>query len=104
MKLALAMCLLASTALADDGLNRQQLKAGMDKVKEEVAGCGRAYSKVKGTVKVRIEVAPDGHVEKAKFYVSPDRALGACIVAVIKNKATFDASKAGAHFDYPYVF
>ena len=115
MKLALALsCLFASAAFADDelaptpvpagSLGRKELQEGMAKVKDEVAGCGRTYSRVKGVVKVKIEVAPDGHVAKAALRASPDRALGACVVSVIQRKASFATSPNGANFSYPYVF
>jgi len=104
MKLTLALVLVASTAFADTELGRAEIKAGMDKVKADVDACGQAYTKVKGIVKVRVVVAPDGHVEKASFYVSPDRALGACVASAIQHKASFATSAHGATFEYPYVF
>lgn len=103
MKHALILALFTATAFAGDGLNEEQLKAGMAKVKDDVAACGRTYSQVKGIIKVAIEVAPSGQVSHVKL-LAGDHPLGACIVNAIKSKATFAASQAGASFHYPYAF
>jgi hypothetical protein len=113
LKLALALSLLGSTiALADDfkptpvpdgGLDRQAISDGMRKVSADVLECGKPRKDVKGVVKVSIEVAPSGAIVRSSIKVTPDPALGDCVLAAVR-KATFATSKLGGSFSYPYVF
>jgi TonB family protein len=56
-----------------------------------------------GTVKIAVEVAPEGNVKSAEVTESPDTALGACVATALK-KAQFGKSVNGGSFTYPFVF
>lgn len=99
----LAACLLCGTAFAElEALDRAAIAAGMNAVKPEVSKCGDTH-KTKGTVKVSVQVNPDGSIGEAKLKESPEPALGACVLSAVR-KATFAKSRKGGSFSYPFVF
>jgi molybdenum cofactor biosynthesis protein B len=85
-----------------DTLDRAMVTSGIGKMKPVVIGCGEKAG-VKGTVKLAIEVAADGHVADINVASTPDDALGACVAAAIR-KATFAKTQNGASFSYPFAF
>lgn len=85
-----------------ESLDRAAISSGIAQVKPQIAACGSA-SKAKGSVKVKIEVAPAGTVSSATITTSPDQTLGDCVAAAIK-KATFKKTQKGGTFSYPFVF
>lgn len=83
-------------------LDKGAVRAGVDTMKPVVIGCGEKFAS-KGTVRVSMEVAPDGHVTSASVDDSPDAQLGACVATALR-KAHFAKSQNGASFVYPFVF
>jgi hypothetical protein len=75
---------------------------GIRSVKGQVSGCG-SRARVKGTVKLRLSVLPDGRVASATIATTPDQALGACLVAALRS-AVFPESDLGGSFTYPFEF
>ena len=86
-----------------DNLDRAAISAGISSVKPKVVECGKASPDVKGKVRVKVLVGPAGTVISASIIESPDESLGQCVATVIKT-ATFDATKNGGAFSYPFVF
>ncbi len=85
-----------------DTLDRAAISDGVAKVKQQVIACGDT-SKARGTVKVKVEVAPSGVVAAASVIATPDPVLGDCVVAVMRQ-ATFRKTTKGGTFSYPFVF
>jgi molybdenum cofactor biosynthesis protein B len=83
-------------------LDRAMVRSGVEKVKPAVVQCGEKAA-AKGTVKIAVEVAPEGNVKSAEVTESPDTALGACVATALK-KAQFGKSVNGGSFTYPFVF
>ncbi len=85
-----------------DSLDKAMVKAGIENVKPVVIACGEK-TPAKGTVKIAMVVAGDGHVTSASAEEAPDPALGACVAAALR-KAKFAQTTNGASFTYPFVF
>ena len=83
-------------------LNRAMVTSGIAKVKPVVIVCGEQAG-AKGSVKLAIEVAADGHVTKVSVTTTPDDQLGACVAGAIR-KTTFAPTQNGATFTYPFTF
>jgi molybdenum cofactor biosynthesis protein B len=83
-------------------ITRPMVVAGVQKVKPVVIACGEKNS-AKGTVKLAITVAGDGHVQDVAVRETPDPALGDCVAAAIR-KTTFGKSVNGGSFTYPFAF
>ena len=83
-------------------LDKAAVQAGIAKVKGKVKVCGDQAG-VTGRVTVKFKVNGDGRVESAIATQSPDPALGACVVSVLKT-ATFAKSQRGISVSYPFVF
>jgi TonB family protein len=83
-------------------LDRAMVRSAVEKVKPAVVQCGEKAG-VKGTVKIAVEVAPEGKVTSADVTESPDTALGSCVATALK-KAQFGKSVNGGSFTYPFVF
>ena len=83
-------------------LDRQMISAGVAAVKDRVVACGTGSS-IKGVVKIRVEVAPDGHVVHTTVERTPDAKLGECVAAALEQ-STFAATQTGGTFSYPFVF
>jgi hypothetical protein len=84
------------------GLDRAAVRAGVDKVKAVVIGCGEK-TKVKGTVKLSVSVGSDGRVEDVTVKETPDPTLGDCVAGAVR-RATFAKTPGGGSFTYPFVF
>lgn len=84
-------------------LDRAAVRTGIEKVKPAVVACGEKSGGVKGTVKIAVEVAPEGNVTSTEVTDSPDTALGACVANAMK-KAQFGKSVNGGSFTYPFLF
>jgi len=85
-----------------DSLDRAMISDGLAKVRDMVMACGEKSS-AKGTVKVRVEVSPDGGVGSVTVVETPDERLGDCVADRVK-KATFPRTQTGGSFRYPYTF
>lgn len=86
------------------GLDRSMISAGVAKAKARIAACGTgANAGAKGTVKIKVEVAPVGTVTTASVQSAPSDALGACVAGVLKG-TTFAKTAQGGSFSYPFVF
>jgi hypothetical protein len=86
-----------------DTLDRHMISAGIDTVRARVAACGQHAT---GLVKVRIRVAPSGHVADVVIVEPRDPsavALTRCVASVLQQ-ATFDPTHHGGSFSYPFVF
>ncbi len=83
-------------------LDKTMVRAGVNVVKPKVQKCGEKIA-VKGTVKIAMEVSPDGAVTGASVADAPDAALGECVAAAMKL-AKFGKSVNGGSFTYPFVF
>ncbi|MBK9035794.1 MAG: serine/threonine protein kinase [Myxococcales bacterium] len=86
----------------DESLTREQILAGVGKIKGAAAACG-AKSSAKGTVKLSVKVDGSGRVADVAVKQSPDPTLGACAAAAMK-RATFAKTQLGGTFAYPFVF
>jgi hypothetical protein len=91
-----------STPALPDTLDRRAIMAGIAAVRAQVLACGQ-HSTAKRTVKVRLRVAPSGHVESTFVEQTPEPALGFCVASAIKQ-ATFEPTHHGGSFSYPFVF
>lgn len=103
----LALFAMISTAAADEqakpaGLDRANISKAMSAVKPHVIECGKT-DPAKGSVKVSVQVAPDGSVKSVEIKATPSEALGACVKKAVKA-AHFDATVNGGSFTYPFVF
>lgn len=85
-----------------DTLDRAAISEGMAKLKPQIMACGNV-SKAKGSVKIKVEVAPSGAVSATTIVATPEQALGECVAGVIK-KGTFRKTAKGGTFTYPFVF
>jgi hypothetical protein len=94
----------SSDAAASAVLDRAAISDGIAKVKGKISACGTgANAKVKGTVKIKVTVAPTGVVTTAEVASTPAAPLGACVAGVLKG-ATFAKTAQGGSFSYPFVF
>lgn len=92
----------AAASAADAGsLDRAAITAGVAQVKAQVLACARP--RVKGTVRISVQVAPAGTVASAKVVSAPDADLGKCVAGAFA-KATFAKTVNGGSFSYPFVF
>lgn len=87
----------------DDNLDRAKISEGVAKAKAAITACGSVAPDAKGAVKVKVVVLPSGAVSSAEITATPDKALGDCVAAALK-KATFQATRDGGSFSYPFVF
>ena len=85
-----------------DDLDKTLVRAGVEKVKPVVIACGEKHA-AKGTVKIALDVDPDGHVKDASVSESPDPALGDCVAGALR-KAKFAKTVNGGSFTYPFAF
>jgi len=85
-----------------EGLDRQNISAGISAVRARVAACA-TQSSAKGKVKVRVHVGAAGRVDSVSVETTPDPALGACVAWAIQ-KATFEPTQHGGSFFYPFIF
>jgi hypothetical protein len=85
-----------------DEITRPMVLAGVQKAKPVVIACGEKNT-AKGTVKLAITVAGDGHVQDVSVKETPDPALGDCVAAALR-KTTFGKSVNGGSFTYPFAF
>ncbi|HTR49756.1 MAG TPA: molybdopterin-binding protein [Kofleriaceae bacterium] len=85
-----------------EAIDRGMVLTALAEVKPLVSQCGDRAG-VKGTVKIHVEVAPDGAVSDVTVREAPDEALGTCIAAAAR-KAHFAQTRVGGSFTYPYVF
>ena len=85
-------------------LDKVAVRTAVDTMKPVVQTCGeRFHAKGRGVVKIRLEVAPDGHVTSSSVEESPDTGLGACVAEALR-RVHFPSSRDGASFSYPYTF
>jgi len=61
------------------------------------------FKEAKGTVKLSVNVSPDGNVTEASVVTSPDDGLGSCVAEAMR-KAKFVKTTNGGTFTYPFVF
>jgi hypothetical protein len=92
----------SSASLLPDILDRQAITKGMASVKSRVAACATP-STPKGKVKLRIRVAPSGHIAEVIIETTPDLTLGRCVMGAVQQ-ATFPRTHHGGAFSYPFVF
>jgi len=85
-----------------NAIDRVMISAGIARVKSLVGSC-RDKSLAEGIVKVHVKVDPNGKVTNVHVEDSPDPYLGACVAAAVQ-RATFDQTKNGGSFSYPFVF
>jgi hypothetical protein len=83
-------------------LDRAAISKAIASVRPLVEACAD-HSPAKGTVKVRVRVKPHGDVESVAIAATPDAALGAC-VAEVMERVTFERTRMGGSFSYPFVF
>jgi hypothetical protein len=89
------------TATVPASLDRPAITAGIATVKGRITLCGDVN--VNCTVKVRVRVAPAGHVTSVTVDETPEARLGSCVAAAVQH-ATFDKTQRGGSFSYPFVF
>lgn len=85
-----------------ESLDKTMVRAGVERVKPRVVACGEK-SGAKGTVKIAMQVSPDGAVTGASVADAPEAALGECVLAAMKS-AKFGKTVNGASFTYPFAF
>ena len=83
-------------------LDKTMIRTGTAKVKAAIIECG-VKANAKGTVKVSVNVGPDGRVGSASVVSSPDPELGDCVAGAIR-KANYGRTVNGGTFTYPFVF
>jgi TonB family protein len=86
-----------------ESLDKTMVRAGVERVKPRVVACGEKSGGAKGTVKIALQVSPDGAVTGASVADAPDAALGECVLAAMKS-AKFGKTVNGASFTYPFAF
>lgn len=86
-----------------ENLDRKAITDAMAKIKPAVVACGDQHKDAKGNVKVQVKVKPDGTVESADIKAAPKPELGTCVANAIR-KATFQPTKNGGAFSYPFKF
>ena len=90
---------LATVAQTD--LGRASISSGMAKVKDRVLACN-AGGTFGGQLKASVKVAPDGTVSDVT--ITPgDASIGPCVAGVLRT-ATFEETRSGGSFRYPFVF
>jgi|GEM_PF-6266177 len=82
-------------------LDRIAISTTIDPLKPQIRACG-AHSTMKGMIKVRARVAPDGTVAAVSVDEAFDPVLGTCVADIIKS-ARFPRTTGGS-FSYPFVF
>jgi TonB family protein len=85
-----------------ESLERATMSEGINKVKSKVMSCGEKSS-AKGTVRVSVKVAPEGHVTSVTVKSSLDPGIDSCVSGAVQ-KATFAKTKTGGSFSYPFTF
>ncbi len=83
-------------------LDKSMIQSSMSSVKPAVIVCGEAYP-VKGTVSLRVDVAPSGAITGLTVRAAPDPGLGECVASAVR-KASFPQTDNGGSFGYPFVF
>ncbi|MBL9016015.1 MAG: hypothetical protein JNL83_17640 [Myxococcales bacterium] len=86
-----------------ESLDKSMVRAGVERVKPRVVACGEKSGGTKGTVKIAMQVSPDGAVTSASVADAPSAALGDCVLAAMKS-AKFGKTVNGASFTYPFAF
>jgi hypothetical protein len=82
-------------------LDRKMISDGVNSVKSRIMAC--ATSEVRGTLKVRVRVAPSGVVTSVTVAATPDPKLAMCVRNVI-NSILFAPTQTGGSFSYPFIF
>jgi len=82
-------------------LDRQMIANAMGAVKSKVMSCARGD--VKGPVRLKVKVKPDGTIDSATVMQTPDPDLGECVRAAILL-AQFTKTQTGGSFTFPFVF
>jgi len=91
----------ASATVAQTDLGRASISSGMAKVKDRVLACN-AGGTFGGQLKASVKVAPDGTVSDVT--ITPgDASIGPCVAGVLRT-ATFEETRSGGSFRYPFVF
>jgi hypothetical protein len=83
-------------------IDRMTIVEGISGVRSSVTACGERIHAT-GTVKLHVQVNGNGTVAQVAVNVTPDRRLGAC-VAEAMQLATFEPSRNGGSFTYPFLF
>lgn len=86
-----------------DALDRKAISEGIARIKPAIVACGDRHKSATGIVKVNVKVKPAGSVESAVVREAPEPELGACVSKAIL-KATFQPTKNGGSFSYPFKF
>jgi hypothetical protein len=84
-------------------LDRQAITTGIASIRGLIQACGQQHATVKGHVKVRVRVGPNGRVEEVLVESTPDPGLGVCDADKVR-KAIFEPTFHGGAFSYPFVF
>ncbi len=84
-----------------DSLDRQAIVNGMRAAKDRIAACNK--TEAHGMLKLTVKVAADGTVASVDVKQSVETALDTCVVGVLKG-LTFNRSKTGGTFSYPFSF
>lgn len=90
----------ASDALPES-LDRVAIADAVSAIKPKIRACADQVA-ASGTVKTRVQVAPDGHVASVRVDADDDR-LRACVSKAL-TAARFPRSQRGASFAYPFLF
>lgn len=85
-----------------EALDRAQISEGVHKLVPQIEACG-VRSSAKGKVKLHVQVTPDGSVKTVTVSETPDPKLGACVASKMM-RATFEKTRNGGSFSYPFVF
>ncbi len=85
-----------------EALDRQSISNGIAAVKARAAACADR-SPATGQVKVRVHVGANGRVTSVAVEITPDAALGSCVMAAVE-RAVFPRTQNGGVFSYPFVF
>jgi hypothetical protein len=86
----------------DEALDREMIQAGVERVKPQILGCSKRHP-ADGMVKVSVRVAPNGKPTSVEVKQTPDAALGECVARIMKT-ATFQKTREGGAFSYPFMF
>lgn len=89
-------------AARSDALTRAMISDGIARVRDGVVACG-ADSNARGKVTVKVVVGPEGAVTSVDVATAPTKALGECVARAVRG-ATFQQTKLGGSFNYPFVF
>jgi hypothetical protein len=82
-------------------LDRVAISTTINAIKPQIVACG-ARSTMKGKIRARVRVAPDGSVLSVSIDEADDDMLAACVANVIQ-RARFPQTKGGS-FSYPFIF